>query len=214
MRLTTRHIWRRAMRSPRHDVETRLSCAVTKLIDDATWAARASSMAPTCHRGRGSLETSRRALPHVQSLGGRRVPAVMRRWAEWACGTSAAEDARGHRATVLYEERVTRSERVYWTAVGMEGCSGRPLQATGWSGRHPHGRSETKGTYIVRIRGDEHGRFALPAPQRLPPCGAGQRNDYSRSFIAAHRPIRACSRSAHLVSATPRIPSPKPAVAR
>lgn len=45
---------------------------------------------------------------------------------------------------------------------GDEGCSGVPLQVTGWSGRHPRGRRETRGwDWVGSIVDDQGGGSAL-----------------------------------------------------
>ena len=74
----------------------------------------------------------------------------------------------------------------------IEGCSGLPLQATGWSGRHPHGRCETRRMRVGRLGLQIIRALALHVSRSNPNCrhhgAAGARLKGSCESRRARRP--------------------------
>ena len=72
-----------------------------------------------------------------------------------------------------------------------EGCSGLLLQATGWSGRHPHGRCETRRIRVGRLGSRIVRRLALhvfpQTPIRSRHSAAGHVSGDGASLVAPDR---------------------------
>jgi hypothetical protein len=68
-----------------------------------------------------------------------------------------------------------RLRDVYSSQLKSKGAAGRPLQASGWSGRHPRGCRETRRMGVDRLGSRIVRTPALRGSRRPPPCTVTER---------------------------------------